>query len=374
MNILVLNWRDIKNPDAGGSEKHMHELSKRLVAQGHNVTLMCAGFAGCDKVEILDGVKIVRVGNRLSIYLKVVRYLLSSNGSAYDVIYESINTVPFFAPLFSTCPVVAQIYSIDNRKALVDELKLYTFPLLIVAYAASYLIPRVYSKHEVVTISEASKRRLVEEGFNDKSVVVANPGLSEDYLNLVKGRRSVNRPNSTIVYLGRLKKYKGVQDILRALTLIKERIPSIQLLIVGKGDFEQELKMIAKTLHLEEQVKFCGFVSEKEKAELLLSSSLYVCTSSDEGGWTIAAIEAMAAGVPALVTESQIDVLNDGLNGLLLESQTPELIAEKICHCLLNPPLWKELSDNALHFSQLYNWDNTAKNTWVALSRAASTD
>jgi hypothetical protein len=74
MNILIYNWRDIKNPATGGAEVLTHEIAKRLVLKGHKISLFTAAFAGCKEKETIDGVEIIRSGGRFTVYLKAPQY------------------------------------------------------------------------------------------------------------------------------------------------------------------------------------------------------------------------------------------------------------------------------------------------------------
>lgn len=372
MNILMLNWRDLRNPEAGGAELHMHEIGSRWARQGHEITLLCGGFSGGRSREDADGIDVHRVGNKYAIYFQVPKYLSSSKFmSAFDVVYESINTVPFFSPIFSRAPVAAQIYSIDNRLVLFQEFPLHKIGPMMGAFAASSVIPALYKKCNVATISRYSKRRLVEEGFQADQVQVAYPGVSDGFRHLVEEAPEVERPNSTLVYLGRLKRYKGIEDLILAMPAVRKKIPLARLLVVGKGEYEGTLRALASQLGIGNAVEFCGFLPEEKKAALLKSASLFLCTSKDEGGWTISAVEAMSAGVPILVTSSQMDVVEEGLNGHLLSSTEPDAIARAALSILEDSSVWSRYSANAKEFSGRFSWDSTARTTMLALKRAA---
>jgi glycosyltransferase involved in cell wall biosynthesis len=369
----MLNWRDVMNPEAGGAEIHMHEIGSRWALSGHQVTLLCAGFPNAKRDEILSGVHVHRLGDKYTIYPRVWKYLSGLRSDAsHNVVFESINTVPFFSPLVSSVPVVPQIYSIDNKSVLMREVRPRQLPIAIGAYFASSTMATVYRKCEATTISESSKGRLIEEGFQKTRVHVASPGISGELRRILDSVPESVRPNSTIVYLGRLKKYKGVQDLIKAIVPLSKKIPNIRLLIIGKGDYEPELRSLTSSLGLDNNVTFCGFVSEREKASLLKSASLYVCTSADEGGWTISAVEAMAAGVPILVTASQIDLLNEGSNGCLLTMTTPDSISNSVYSMLADQELWRAFSLHARSYSKNFSWDDTARLTLAALKKAVS--
>ncbi len=118
----MLNWRDVKNPDAGGSEIYLQEIGSRWAKWGHEVSLLSASFAGAQSEEQIDGINVHRNGNKFTIYPSTIRQLLTRQiSTSYDVIFESINTIPFFAPLFSRLPVVGEIYSIENKSVLIHE-------------------------------------------------------------------------------------------------------------------------------------------------------------------------------------------------------------------------------------------------------------
>jgi hypothetical protein len=99
MNILIYNWRDIKNPAAGGAEVVTHEIAQRLVLRGHMITLFTAAFSGCKEKETIDGVEIIRSGGRYTVYLKAPQFYRKHAGE-YDVVVDEINTRPFMTPKF----------------------------------------------------------------------------------------------------------------------------------------------------------------------------------------------------------------------------------------------------------------------------------
>jgi glycosyltransferase involved in cell wall biosynthesis len=372
MNILILNWRDITHPQAGGAEIHLHELAKRWVNLGHKVSMLVPAYLGSKREDVIDDVQVVRRGGTYSIYVEAFKYIMG-NARKFDVIFESINTIPFLTPLYSPIPTVAQIYSIQNKKLLLYEFSPITFPAMFGPYLLSSSIPLIYRLCEIVTISDYSKIELIRHGFNPSRVHVAYPGIPDNFIKLVNEVDGfVERPNHIIIYVGRLKKYKGVQDILRALPHVRKKIPDVKFWIVGKGDYKKELEKLVKTLNIEDLVVFWGFVSERRKAELLKSSSLFVCTSIDEGGWTISALEAQLCGVPVLLSPSQSNALIHGKTGYLVRDVNPRTLAEQIMKVLNNYELWKILSTNASNWAKDFTWDKTASITLKALRASIS--
>jgi len=69
MRILILNWRDITHPWAGGAERHLHELAKQWIKSGHEVLFLCGGYKGALRSEKIGGIQIFRIGDTYLCYL-----------------------------------------------------------------------------------------------------------------------------------------------------------------------------------------------------------------------------------------------------------------------------------------------------------------
>ena len=111
MNILALNWNDLKNPYAGGAEVHLEELLRRLVTYGHTATLFCSGWRGCRAEETIEGIRIIRRGNRYNFNLIAPFHLRAvARRGSYDVLIEDINKIPFYTPLY--CPLLSYLCSL----------------------------------------------------------------------------------------------------------------------------------------------------------------------------------------------------------------------------------------------------------------------
>src|SRR3954453_20975044 len=98
MNVLFLNWRDVRSPRAGGAELLTHEVARRLVDRGARVRLFTSRPDGLPARETIDGVEIVRRGSELTTRLFAPR---AASGDAWDVVVEEINTLPYLSHLWS---------------------------------------------------------------------------------------------------------------------------------------------------------------------------------------------------------------------------------------------------------------------------------
>src|SRR3989344_6531016 len=99
MNILILNWRDIKNPKRGGAEIILYELSKRLIKEGHSIIWFCSSFDGALPQETFEGITIIRRGNKFSVYLEAFWYYKQLSEKP-DIVLDCVNTICWQTSLY----------------------------------------------------------------------------------------------------------------------------------------------------------------------------------------------------------------------------------------------------------------------------------
>ena len=114
MRIAVLTWRDTSHPDGGGSEVFVESVGRELVARGHDVTLLCARHPGSAPRELRDGVRLRRLGSRLTVYLWGLAWLVWHRRDV-DVVVDVINGLPFASPVVRRRGVVALVHVLRRR-------------------------------------------------------------------------------------------------------------------------------------------------------------------------------------------------------------------------------------------------------------------
>lgn len=354
MNILVLNWQDIRNPMSGGAEVHLHEIFRRIAAQGHSVTLFCSHFPGAAAEETIDGIRIHREGGRnLFNYRVYFKYRRQFRHEQFDVVVDDVNKIPFFSPLFVKEPLAGVLHHLFG-KSIFSETSL--LPALYVL-GAEQLALRVYRNLPMAVVSESTRQELLASGFDDaKLIIVPN---CVDHALYAPGALPP-QPN-LIGYLGRLKKYKSVEDLLSALVIVLKEVPDARLVIVGDGDARPSLEGVASELKISPRVEFLGFVSPAEKIRRLQAMNVVVNTSAKEG-WGLTVIEANACGVPVIA--SDVPGLRDSVlhekTGLLYEYGNIEQLAEKILLVLRDRNLRARLSNEAIAWSRQFDWGQSA--------------
>lgn len=354
MKILVFNWRDITHPQAGGCELHLHEIGKRIVEYGHDLTLFCGAYEGCESRANVDGLEIIRKGGQYSVYAEAMfEYLSILRKRDFDVVVDDINGVPFYTPLYVRKPRVAVIHH------LVKEIFFRELPLVLrpIGFTAEWLIPAIYKKTDFITVSDSSKKEMIEAGIPGRNIRIVHNGISGNF----SPNNALVNPNPHILYLGRLKAYKQLDHLIRAVKIIRKRIPNIELSIAGSGDAEDDLKKLANELDVKENVKFHGFVNEEEKLRLLQSAWVFV-TPSEKEGWGLTVIEANACGTPAIAYDvpGLRDSIQKNRTGILVTGDRVEDLAQNTINVLENDLLRKRLSTAALEWSKNYSWDKSA--------------
>jgi len=351
MKILIFNWRDIKNPEAGGAEIFTHENARRWVKVDHEVTLFTSEFDGCKKEEIIDGVRVVRAGEKIWVYQKAKEYYkkyFSQENS--DLVVDEINTRPFFTPNFVNNGerIITLIHQLAREYWFYEV----PFPLNFIGYFLENGWLKNYVDKPTITVSESTKKELIDLGF--KKVFVVSEGLS--FKALEKMPEKEREP--TIVYLGRLKKAKRPDLCIKSFQIVKGKLPSAKLWIVGNGYYKKKLEKIAG-----EGVRFLDKVSEKDKIELLSKAWILVNPSVREG-WGINIIEANACGTPCIAYDvpGLRDSIIDGETGILVkENGNVEKLAEAIILLLEDAELRNNLSKKALEHSKKFSWDETSE-------------
>lgn len=362
LHVLLLNWRDPQHPQAGGAEVYLHEMARRWVDAGHHVEWLTSRFPGAPSEELIDGIRITRVGNAATVYaLLPLRYIRQFR-DRFDVIVDAENGIPFFSPLFSMKPKVCVVHHVHQ-----DVLKKYLpWPSgTVLAWLERRLMPALYSRHTFVAVSDDTRDALTRMGVPRKNIEVVHSGVDAHL------RPGVKFPAPTFVYLGRLKKYKRVHLILNAFAQVRRFVPDATLHIAGDGDDLPRLKKLARKLGLDKRVVFDGAVSWQRKLELLQGAWAYVSASEIEG-WGIGVIEANACGTPAIAFDvpGLRESITDGLSGLLAPEGGD--LGTGMLAVVLDRSLRHRLRAGALQRAAAFSWDSSAAVMMDVLMRAAA--
>lgn len=353
MNILVLNWRDIKNPDAGGAEVHLQEIFKRIVKKGHKIVLISSKFNGCKDTEIIDGINIVRIGNKFNFnFIIAFYYLAKLRNEKFDIVIDDISKIPLCAHIYVKKPLMVIIHHVHGE-TLFREL-----PFIMASYVwilERLLIP-FYKRQKIISVSESTKTEISKMGILEKNVVVIHNG-------------NHNRPtikiekykDPLIVYVGRIKAYKQLDHLIKAFRIVRNEIENSRLIIAGRGD-KSLLKNIALSSGLDSSVIFYDEISDEEKLKLLSEAWVFVTPSMKEG-WGITVIEANSCGTPVIGYDVNglRDSIKNNETGLLVKPGDIEKLAESIIRIIEDKDFRMKLNKNALKWSNNFDWNKSAE-------------
>jgi glycosyltransferase involved in cell wall biosynthesis len=357
MHIVAVNWRDIRNPEAGGAEVHLHEILARLVARGHAATLFATRFAGAAGEDTVDGVRIVRRGawwNANFTLPRAVRAFL--RGTAADLVVEDINKIPFCMPLYTRVPVLPVVPHLFGTTVFRE-----TNPVFAAyVYAWELLIPRVYRRCRFAVISPSTRDDLVARGVPAGHIDVVLCGLDHARYRVLPG--ATRDPRPTLVHLGRVRRYKSIDVVIRAFALVRASLADARLVIIGDGPELPALRALARTLGLGESVEFSGHLPAAAIVETLNRCHV-VLNASPKEGWGLTVVEANACGVPVVGSDSPglRDSIRDGETGFLVAPGDAAAFARRALELLRDDALRARMSGAALAWAASLTWERTAR-------------
>jgi glycosyltransferase involved in cell wall biosynthesis len=352
MKILWFTWKDRANPRAGGAEFINEEIAARLAEDGHQVILLVGGFPGCAREETVDGYKVIRLGNRWTLYWQAYRYYRREMRNWADLIVEEINTIPFMTQLYARRERrILLIYQLC-REIWFHEI---FFPLNVMGYLLEPIYLFMLRKNACVTESESTRGELRRYGFAAERTHVIPVGIEMDPLDDLDAVEKY--PEPTLLSLGAMRSMKRTIHQIEAFDLAKEDLPRLRLIIAGGGNWgykDEVLRAIARSPY-KDDIQYLGRIELAEKYELMRRSHLILVTSVKEG-WGLIVTEAASQGTPAVVydVDGLRDSVKDGISGLICRENSPAGMARMIASALRDAEEYRRLRRNAWELSKEY--------------------
>jgi glycosyltransferase involved in cell wall biosynthesis len=361
MRILVLNYRDITHPLAGGAEVHLHEVFGRIVKLGHSVMLFTTSYKGALEREIIDGIDVIRCGSdalfQINVLRKIPKLIKEFNA---DIVFEDLNKLPLFSPCITKLPILIQIQHLWRLSIFREAF----FPVALVVWIGERLIPFIYKNCPFVTASPSAFSELRELGVKQEISIVYHG------TDLIPQNEEWTKDKSLyFMWLGRFRKYKGVWIALKAFKIFAKKYPDVELFFAGSGPEEKKLRAKAKEWGLENRVKFLGYVDNKEKLKFM-NKALALLQTSYKEGWGLTVIEAGGVGTTTIASRVSglCDSVKDGETGLLFKVGDFAECADLMEKIYINPPLREKLESEAKHFASSFDWNKSARETLDILS------
>jgi glycosyltransferase involved in cell wall biosynthesis len=359
IDVLFVNWRDVTHPEGGGSERYVQRMAEGLAAAGLSVTLFCAAHGEAPAEEDVNGVRVVRRGGRMSVYLHSLAYVRRHRPR---LVVDVQNGLPFASTLVTGAPVVNLVHHVHREQ----------WPIVfgrlggaVGWWLESVVAPRLYRHSPYVTVSGATAIELAGLGVDARRISVVPNGI--DPAPPVASGRS---PLPRLVVLGRLVPHKRVEHALEVMARLRHRWPELRLSVVGDGWWDDELRASAERLGVTDVVDFHGFVDEQAKHEELARSWVHLCPSVKEG-WGLVVSEAGHHGVPTVGYRSAgglRESVLDGRSGLLVEN-LDELTAA-VERLLADEPGRRAMGRAAARHAAAFTWPASLRSFAGVLSAA----
>jgi glycosyltransferase involved in cell wall biosynthesis len=347
--VLILNWRDTTHPEGGGSEVYVERVAAGLAAQGRPVTLFCAAHPDAPATERVGGIRVVRRGGRLTVYLHAWWAHLTGRLGGHDVVVDVQNGMPFLSALWCRRPLVVLVHHVHR-----EQWRVVLPPLQarVGWWIESRLAPRLYRRARYVAVSEATRQELVGLGVRPGSVTVVHNGMT-----VPRPAEAVPRtPFPSLCVLGRLVPHKRVELALEAAARIRQHLPELKVLVVGQGYWEPRLREAVDRLGLQDAVELLGWVDEETKQRVLASSWALAMPSVKEG-WGLAVLEAAANGTPTVAFRAAGGLRESVLHGTTgLLADDPGEFTRHLAWVLLNRHLRERLGEAARAHAARFTW------------------
>ncbi len=355
MNILILNWRDPKNPKSGGAEIVTLEHAKAWVKAGNKVTWFTSEFKIKDERsktnEKVDGINIVRKGTFITVFLHAFFYYLFS-GEKFDLVIDEIHGLPFFTPLYAR-----NVRKIAFIHEVADEIwdYMYPFPINLIGRKVEKILLLPYKNIKFITVSNSTKNDLIKNGIKETNISVILNGIN----NKVLSELPLKEKNPTFIFVSRVVKMKGIEEVIKAFFYILRDIDNSQLWIVGDGEpsYVEELKEKMKSYSISPRVKFWGRVPNDKKLELMSRAHILLHASVKEG-WGLVVIEAASMATPSVVynVSGLKDSVKNGKTGVVLAENSAKEMAKQAILLINDKKRYMEYQKNCLEWAKSLTW------------------
>ena len=361
--IHIIAWRDLDDVEAGGSELHAAMVARLWAEAGIEVLIRTSWAQGHPNFDRRDGYEVVRKGGRYAVFPRTALAEVRQRYGRRDGLVEIWNGMPFFSPLWASGPRVVVMHHVHA-----DMWRMVLPPRLasLGDTVERRVAPFIYRDSQMVTLSESSRREMLEIGFADDHISVVPPGVDPKFT-----PGGPKTPHPSIVAVGRQAPVKRFDRLIRATVRAREQAPDLTLTLVGTGPLRHELQELTASLGADDAVHFAGRIDDDALLELY-RSSWAVASSSVREGWGMTLTEAAACGTPTVATRipGHVDAVAEGVSGLLADDD--DQLTAHLVAIATDPALRARLSAGALAHAERFTWEATATRILGALALDAN--
>jgi glycosyltransferase involved in cell wall biosynthesis len=361
--VCMLAWRDLDDPEAGGSEVHASTVAALWGQAGIEVTMRTSFAAGHPQISWRDGYRVIRKAGRYMVFPRAAFSEMMGWHGSRDGLVEIWNGMPFFSPVWGRGPRIVWLHHVHA------EMWQMTLPPRLAAMGStieSRVAPHFYRRTPIVTLSQSSKRELVDElKFKPNRVTVVPPGVDPRFS--PSGAKSAT---PLVVAAGRLVPVKRFEELIEVVIRVKQRHPRLEAVIVGEGYRREDLEAQLRETGADRWVRLAGHVSDEELLDLY-RRAWAVASAAAREGWGMTITEAGACGTPALATRiaGHSDAIDDGHSGLLVDRR--DEFVDALERMLRDADFREQLGRGAIEHASRFTWAATARGTLEVLAADA---
>jgi glycosyltransferase involved in cell wall biosynthesis len=361
--VEMLAWRDLDHPEAGGSEIHAARIAERWAAAGIEVRLVASRAPGAPSRHVRDGYSVSRPAGRYGIFPRAAAGGMAGGVRSRrwaDATVEIWNGMPFFSPLWAPRPRAVFLHHVHDG---MWDLVMPSGLARVGRFIEARLAPPFYRSTPVVTLSESSRRSIVDVlGLPEAMVRVVHPGVDEQFC---PGPR--RDPTPLVVAVGRLVSYKRFDRLIEVLAELRHRHPTLRAVIAGEGSERRSLEDLAARLGASDWLTMPGRVDEDDLIDLYQRAWAVASTSAFEG-WGLTITEAAACATPAVASPiaGHRDALHDGVTGFLAEPGAE--MVDGLDRILSDARLRERMQGASRRWADSLTWDRTALATFRSLT------
>jgi glycosyltransferase involved in cell wall biosynthesis len=365
MNVLQTPVRFY--PYIGGVENYVYNLSRELARLGQDVQVICAREPRVQTVDFKDGIKIKRLS-----YIGKIANTNITPALPFALISQDFDIIHTHLPTPWSADWSLAISRIKNKPLVI------TYHNDIIGQGLARYIADIYNSTGLTAIlSAASKIVVTQERYIKTSPYLKN------YCHKVKvlpngvdlgrfapsSRDGKQEESKVLFFLGLLDKYhryKGLEELLEAIVLVRERIPAVKLIVGGGGELLNEYKKMAECLGISKNVEFPGFIADEELPDYYHNCDAFILPSlsSDQEGFGIVLLEAMACGRPVISTDIvgvAKDVRRTG-SGIIVKPRDSNVLAQAIMEILKDEGMAEEMGRKGRSLvEEKYDWRKIAR-------------
>jgi glycosyltransferase involved in cell wall biosynthesis len=361
--VRMAAWRDLDDPEAGGSELHADRIATAWAAAGLDVEMRTSTVPGAAFETSRNGYRSVRRGGRYEVFAQVLAEGLA-RGARPDAVVDIWNGIPFFSPAWFRGPRLTFLHHVHGE---MWDMTLPRAQATVGDLVERRIAPLLYRTTPVATLSDSSREEIIARlGLPGAQVHVVEPGIDPRF-----SPGSARSDVPLVVAVGRLVPVKRYDLLFDALAAAKAAFPELRAVIAGEGYERASLEARRRALDAEDWIEMPGHVSDDQLLELYRSAWL-VASSSLREGWGMTLTEAAACATPSVATDiaGQRDAVEDQATGLLVAD--PAQLSGAIISLIADEGLRRSLGEGARKRSQRYRWERAASRLFDLLDPGAA--